>query len=151
MGVGKGKERQLQVASTSLRTRYMVPCTMQAVHGDAGLMWARMWVMWVLRWDHHPFAIPALHCTAAIRTLLLALIQCLPPQLRRGQHEASDGSTLSWPLASCAGRGQQKSSLSHLARSIQPLPAVCLQEIVWQLGRPQASLSLPPPPGDQEE
>lgn len=93
MGVGKRKERQLQVSSTLLPTRYMVPCTMQAVHGDAGLLWARMWVMWVLRWDHHPFAIPALQ--AAIRTLLLALIQCLPPQLRRSQHEAGDGSTLS--------------------------------------------------------
>lgn len=28
---------------------------------------------------------------------------------------------------------------TQLARSIQPLPAVCLREIVWQLGRPQAS------------
>jgi len=37
------------------------------------------------------------HCTLQIRTLLLALIQSLQPQLRRGQHEAGDGSTLSWP------------------------------------------------------
>lgn len=48
MGEGEGRrksERRLQVASTLLPTRYMVPCTMQAVHGDAGLLWARMWVM----------------------------------------------------------------------------------------------------------
>lgn len=107
------RERQRQVASTLLWTRYMVPCTMQAVHGDARLLWARMWVMWVLRWDHHPFAIPALR--AATRTLLLALIQCLPPQLRRGQHEASDGSTLSWPLSlMCTWRPKYMSLVSPL-------------------------------------
>lgn len=112
----KRKERQLQVASTLLSARYMVPCTMQAVHGDARLLWARMWVMWVLRWDHHPFAIPALR--VAIRTLLLALIQCLPPQLRRGQHEASDGSTLSWPLPSCTHRGQSMRLASPLDTAV---------------------------------
>lgn len=68
--------------------------------------------MWVLRWDHHPFAIPALR--VEIRTLLLALIQCLPPQLRRGQHEAGDGSTLSWPLPSGTHRGQSMSLASPL-------------------------------------
>lgn len=42
-GGGRGKkERQLQVASTFLRARYTVQCTMQAVHGDAGLPRARV-------------------------------------------------------------------------------------------------------------
>lgn len=33
----------------------------------------------------------------------------------------------------------EASRRSQLARLIKPLPAVCLREIVWQLGRPQAS------------
>lgn len=73
--------------------------------------------MWVLRWDHHPFAIPALR--AAIRTLLLALIQFFPPQLRRGQHEACDGCTLSWRVClqgfKSSSPGQQTSSISQLS------------------------------------
>lgn len=59
-GVGawerKREERQLQVSSTLPRTRYMLPCTAGSlqcttpyIHGDAGLLWARMWAMWVLR------------------------------------------------------------------------------------------------------
>lgn len=47
--------------------------SMQAVHEGAGLLRARMWVMWVLCWDHHPFAIPALRCCDPY------LIACIDP------------------------------------------------------------------------
>lgn len=61
VGVGKIKKRETAAGSEYFAV-YAVHCTMHhagSTYGDAGLLWARMWVMWVLRWDHHPFAIPA--------------------------------------------------------------------------------------------
>jgi hypothetical protein len=96
VGAWENEERQLQVASTLPRTRYMVPFT-------AGSTWrCRVAMGEDVGEDVGPALGPSpvrYSSTARckIRTLLLALIQCLQPQLRRGQQEAGDGSTLSWP------------------------------------------------------